>query len=66
MLCHRDLCQFIMRVLPADIDDVLKRCIQQELSAGNSVSSTSKQLAKQLKLPRSKVYKMALQLAGQQ
>jgi hypothetical protein len=45
---------------------MVQRLITRELAAGKSVSATAKALSQQLQIPRSKVYKLALELAGQQ
>jgi hypothetical protein len=44
---------------------MMQRLIARELTAGKSVSATAKALSQQLQIPRSKVYKLALELAGQ-
>lgn len=46
----------------AGADEALKLLIRQELLAGNSVSASSKQLARQFKLPRGRVYKLGLEV----
>jgi hypothetical protein len=49
-------------VCSADADTQLRQLLQQELSAGGTVSASAKQLAKQLKIPRSRIYKLALEV----
>jgi 16S rRNA C1402 (ribose-2'-O) methylase RsmI len=45
---------------------LVKQLVLKELALGKSVSATAKLLSQQLQIPRSKVYKLALELAGQQ
>jgi hypothetical protein len=45
---------------------LVQQLVLKELALGKSVSATAKQLSQQLQIPRSKVYKLALELAGQQ
>lgn len=45
---------------------VLQQLVSKELAAGKSVSATAKALSQQLQIPRSRVYKLALELSGQQ
>jgi 16S rRNA C1402 (ribose-2'-O) methylase RsmI len=56
--------------LPAGTADsreaMVRQLVSRELAAGRTVSATAKALSQQLQVPRSKVYKVALELAGQQ
>jgi len=47
-------------------EELVQQLISRELAKGNSVSGTAKELSRQLQLPRSKVYKMALEVQQQQ
>lgn len=53
-------------VTPDSKEVMLQQLVLKELAAGKSVSATAKALSQQLQLPRSKVYKLALELAAQQ
>lgn len=47
-------------------DEMLLQIIRRELQSSRSVSATAKALSQRLKMPRSKIYKLALELAQQE
>eukprot|EP00775_Hariotina_reticulata_P003081 gene3081-3360_t len=49
----------------ADADAQLRQLLQRELSSGGTVSASAKLLSQQLKVPRSRIYKLALEVEAQ-
>lgn len=44
-------------------EEMLQQLVLKQLAAGTSVSATAKVLSQQLQIPRSRVYKLALELS---